>query len=99
MDGAELLEEVLDESRDVVTPLAEGRELDHDHGDPVVEIRPEAAVRHRFAQVLVAGRDQADVRPDRLASPYLDELVGLDDAEELGLQGEGQLADLAPPLP
>src|SRR6266702_223039 len=38
VNGAEPLEEVAYELRDVLPPLAERRELDHDHGDPVVQI-------------------------------------------------------------
>src|SRR5262245_60336026 len=92
--GAEALEEVADELGDVLPALAERRELDHDDSDPVVEVCPERAVRHRLAEILVTGGDQPDVGLDGLATAHLHELVSLDDAEQLRLERKGQLADL-----
>src|SRR5262245_2008246 len=91
---AEALQEMLHELGNVLAPLPEGREVDHDHRHPVVEISPERPVGHRLPQILVARRDQPDVGLDGLTSTYLDEFVRLDDAKELGLQREGKLADL-----
>jgi hypothetical protein len=55
-------EEVGGEDRDVLGALAEGRHREREVVDAVVEVVPEASERHLAAEVLVRGRDDADVR-------------------------------------
>jgi len=54
VNTAETVEEVLHKLRNVVAPLAQRWHLDHDDGDPIVQVGPEGAVRDSLAQVLVA---------------------------------------------
>src|SRR4029077_9589897 len=70
------------------------RHLDHHHRDSVVQILPKTPLPHRPPQILVRRRDQPNVRPRRLAPPYLHELPRLDHPQELRLQRHRQLADL-----
>ena len=74
--------------------LAEGRQVDGDDLQPVVEVLAEAAPLDLVVEVLVRGADEADVdgARARLADPA--DLLLLEDAEELGLEGERQVADL-----
>ena len=48
----------------------------------------------RLLQVLVGGGDQTDVHPDGLVAADPLELPGLEHAQELGLRGRAELADL-----
>ena len=56
-----LLDEVLDEHRDVVAALAQRRDADRDHVEAVVQVLLEAAVGDHLLQVAVGGGDDADV--------------------------------------
>ena len=88
--GGELAEEQLD----IGLALAEGRHLDLDGVEPVVEVFTELAPADGVEQVHVRGRDHADVRLLHLRRAHLDVLAVLEDAEQLRLRGEGQFADL-----
>ena len=69
-----LAQEVLDEQRDVLAPLAQRRNLDAHHVQAVEEIRAEAPVRHHRREVAMGRRDHPDVdghgaRPSRPGAP------------------------------
>ena len=55
----EALEEVAEEQRDVLAPLAQGRHADLDDVEAVVEVLAEAARLHLLAEVAVGGGDDA----------------------------------------
>ena len=73
----ELREEVPDQQRDVVGALAQRRQLDREHVQPVEEVAPEPPLGDLLLQVAVGGRDQAHVdahasgcrRPARTRAP------------------------------
>ena len=79
---------------DVVRPLAQGRQLQRQHVEPVQQVLAERALGHGPLQVAVAGRDQADVDRDRACAADAVDLALLDRAQELGLQARLHLADL-----
>ena len=81
-------------SEDVVEPLAQRRQRDLEHAEPVVEVLAELAALHRRVQVAVGGGDHADVGRDhaRAAEPH--ELALLEHAQQLGLHRRRHLADL-----
>ena len=83
-----------DQPRDVVRPLAQRRQHEREHVQPVVEVLAEAAVGHHPGQVAVGGRDHPHVDLDRLRAAEALELLLLQDAEQLGLQLRGDVADL-----
>jgi hypothetical protein len=85
---------VVDQPRDVLRSLAEGRHLDHEDRDPVVQVLAERALGNGRLEVLVGRGDEPDVGPDRLRPAHLGELTRLNNAEELGLKGQTQLAEL-----
>jgi hypothetical protein len=92
--GAGPREEVLGQDHDVFAALAQGRQAQRDHGQPMVEVLAHAASAQGRAQVLAGGGDHPDV--DRLVAraaqpphrPLLDRL------QQLALQGDGQEPDL-----
>ena len=88
--GGELAEEQLD----IGLALAEGRHLDLDGVEPVVEVFAKLAPADGVEQVHVRGCDHADIRLLHLRRAHLDVLAVLEDAEQLRLRGEGQFADL-----
>jgi hypothetical protein len=90
----ELRQEMIGEERDVLRPLAQGRDRDVDHGDPVVEIGAEGPASHRLPEVAVRGRDEADVHPPEAAVADPAEVLELEHAQELRLKRQAELADL-----
>ena len=59
------LHEVLGQERNLVQALAERRHHYLNHVQAVVEVFAEASRRHRLLEILVGGREDADVHLDR----------------------------------
>src|SRR5450759_3631337 len=80
-----LADEMIDQQRDVVAPLAQRRDVDGDHVQAIVQIFLEPAVAHHLPDVPVGGGDDAHVdlvaalRAERLELPLLQ------DAQQLRL--------------
>ena len=93
--AAHVLEEVIDEQRDVLAPLAQRRHVDVDHVDPVVEVLPEQPLGHHLRQGPVRGRDHAhvDAAADAVGADLL-QLARLEEAQQHALHAEAHLADL-----
>ena len=70
----EAVEEVLDEQRDVLAPIAQRRQRDRDDVEPVEQVLAELAVRDRLLQVAVGRGDDPDVDLDRLGAADAAEL-------------------------
>ena len=87
-------DEVLDQRRDVLAPLAQRRDLDVDDVEAVVEVVAELARLDLAPQVAVGGGDDADVDLDRRRGADRQDLLRLDGAQQLDLQAERQVADL-----
>ncbi len=87
-------DEVPDEERDVLGPVAQRREADREDAEAVVEVGPEAPLAHLALDVAVRGGDDPHVGPlrPRRAEPL--ELAALEDPQELRLDLEGELGDL-----
>ena len=62
--------------------------------EPEVEIVAERSRGHHLGEVAVGGGDDADVDARRLGRPDAPDLVLLEDAEQLDLGGQRQVADL-----
>lgn len=67
--SAQLVPEMADEQKNVVSPLGQGRDLDGQGVQPVAEVPPEAALLHLFFQGLVGGRHNAHVDANDPARP------------------------------
>src|SRR5262249_3157357 len=92
--AAERAPEVAAEERDVARPLAQGRELDPRDGDPEVEIVAEAARGDLAIEIAPRGAEDAHVEANEARAADALHLRALDRAEELGLEGELEIADL-----
>src|SRR6266852_4865149 len=86
-----LAQEMLAERPDVLAALAERRDLDVEHVEPVEQVGPEAPREGRATQRDVAGRDDADVQGAGPARAQPGERPLLQDAEQLGLHLQRQL--------
>jgi hypothetical protein len=85
---------VVHQQRDVLAALAQRRHLDRQHAEPVVQVLAEARLGGPVAQVAVGRRDHAHIdAPGHRAADAL-ELALLQHAQQLGLQGRRDLADL-----
>ena len=90
----EFRDEVLDEERQVLFAFGEGGDRDFDHGEAVVEVLAKELVGDRLAQVAVRRGDDADVDLACLEGADALDLLVLQGAQELGLSGDGHVADL-----
>ena len=88
------LEKMIGEDFDIPRALAERGDLDGENIEAVVEILAKFAFLNRFEKVAVRGGKDADIDFDGFISPDAFEFPLLEDAEELGLEGEGDLTDL-----
>ena len=92
--AAELREEVMREQRRVAVARGEARDADDDLGEAVEQILAETTGGDHLVEVLVRRADDADVDGDRLApADPLDDAL-LEEAQQLDLEGEGDVADL-----
>src|SRR5262245_21898434 len=89
-----LLQEMVDEEGDRVLALAQRRERDRHHVEPVVEVLAEAPVGDRLLEVAVRGRDDPGVDAHVALAAEPRELPVLQHLEQLGLQVRVHLADL-----
>ena len=71
-----------------------GGEVDVEDVEPVVEVVPELAQRHRLPERAVGGGDDPDVHLDRLDAAHPEEGAALQHPEQLDLGGRRDLADL-----
>ncbi|EDM76062.1 hypothetical protein PPSIR1_06828 [Plesiocystis pacifica SIR-1] len=89
------IDEVLDEPQAVGrAAVAQGRQLDGHDADAVVEVLAEGPGVDHGGQVPVGRADDPDVRADRGGPADALELPVLEHAQQLALEGQGQLADL-----
>src|SRR4029079_16845351 len=78
----------------VTAPLAQGREIDVEDIEPIVEIVPELAELDRLAELAVSGGEHPHVHPYRLGAAHPEERPAFEHAEQLHLHAERDLADL-----
>ena len=92
--AAHVREQQARDGLDVLAPRPERRELDGKDAQPVVEVLAERSLRNGLAQVAVGGRDDPGASPAWLVVP--DALVGvlLQDAQQLHLEVEREVAHL-----
>ena len=90
----EVDQEVLGEEEDVVPAGPERGRLHGDHIDAEVEVLAEKPFLDGGFEVTVRRRHEADVERDLLTSPDRTDGALLEGAEQLGLEREGQVADL-----
>ena len=82
----------LHQQRDVVGTLAQRRQVDREHVEPVVEIAAEFPVDNHLLEIAVGGGDQSNVGLNQLVAPQTFELLLLEDAQQFGLQFQRHIA-------
>ena len=89
-----LIQEMVDEERDVVRTLAQRRHADRNHCQAVIQIVAKRAVRDHLLEVPVGRRDDANVHLNRTGLADLVDLALLQHPKDLHLKQHRQLADL-----
>src|SRR5204863_3053275 len=92
--AAELLPEVRGEKRDVLAPPSERRKLDARHGETEEEHVAKATGMYLAVEVAARGGDDAHVDARPALAADAPDLGSLDGAEQFGLQGNVEIADL-----
>ena len=87
-------DEVRDERRNVLAPLAQRRHVNGHHVEAVVQILAEASRRDLRLDVLVRRREHAHVDLHRLRAADARHHAVLQHAQHLRLRGEAHVADL-----
>jgi len=82
------------QKRNVLPALAERRQGDVDNLQTIVNILPELARRDAGGQIPVGRGNDAYIRPDGLCTADAGDFSVLQDPEDLGLGGQGHIADL-----
>ena len=82
------------QQRDVLRPLAQRRKQDREDAEAIVQVFAERLLADGLEQVAVGRRDDADIDFDRGRPANPLELAFLQDAEQLRLRLERELADL-----
>src|SRR2546425_4903639 len=88
-------DEVAHEKRDILGPLAKGREIDRKDVQPVVEIGAKLSRLDQLLERPVRRGDDPDVAPDRVRAADPLELLLLEHAKELRLEVQRQVTHLA----
>src|SRR5258705_1273047 len=86
--------EILDESRDVLPPLTQGRDVERGHRDPVKQVHAEPVSLRLRPQILVGRGEQSELDHSRLSAPERIHLAPLQNAQQVGLQLQRHLSDL-----
>src|SRR2546430_16845036 len=85
---------MLDEHGDVVGALAEGRQMQGDDVEPVVQVRAEAAALDLFLEITIGGGDETRIDGDRFGGTDGNDLEVLEDTQELGMSRRRRLSVL-----
>ena len=92
--AAQAPEQVVGQRVDVLPALPQGRQVDAQDVDAVVQVFAEAGLTHERLDVAVGGGDDAHVDLDGLVAAQALEALVLEHAQQLGLQPEAQFAEL-----
>ena len=87
-------DEVVDQGRDVLAALAQGRSLDREDVEAIEQILAEGAGPDLLGRVAVGGRDDTDVNLDRAFGADGVNLALLQGAQQFDLHVQRQFADL-----
>ena len=80
-------------SADVVAAIAQRRQEQLEHAEAIVQVLAKSLVADVLLQVLIRGGDHADVDVDFFGRADGQEWMAFENAQQLGLAFEGQLAD------
>jgi hypothetical protein len=93
LGGGEFFEEVMAQEGDVVFAVRQGRHLQGDDVQAVVQVLAEGPLLHFFFQVFVGGRQDSDVDGDFGGPADPEEIFFLEHPEQFHLHGRGHFGD------
>ena len=85
---------MLDQRRDVGETIAQRRHTQHMHVQPIEQVLAEPSLRQLLLEIAMGRCDDARVDSDRLVRADAGDFALLEHAQELGLGGGRQIADL-----
>ncbi len=88
-----LLQEVVDQKRNVLAALAQRRHGNRNHAQAVVKILAEGVLGDLLVEIAVGGGDDAHVDGDLAGTAHRAHAALLQHAQQLDLHGQGHLAD------
>ncbi len=90
----EKIDKMQREKRDIFFPFPQGRQVDPDHVEPVVQIFTESPLSHPFFEILVGGGDDANIQVFHIGAAHALKLSLLEKSQDLCLGIELQVPDL-----
>ena len=87
-------EQLRDERRDVLRPVAQRRDAQRENGEAVIEVLSEGPFAHPLLEVAVRGGDDPHVHALGQRRSHAEHLARDEDAEQLGLKRKGHLPRL-----
>jgi hypothetical protein len=91
--AADFLDQVANEEGNVLATLAQRRDVDGENVEAIVEIAAEGALGDEPRKIAIGGGDDANVHALRAVAAEALEFLLLENAEELGLELERNVAD------
>src|SRR5438093_5266090 len=88
------MEEMVDQQRNILLALPQGWQMDGDNVQAIEEVLTETAGGDLGLEIAMGGGNDADVRLAPKRRPYRAEFAFLNQAEQLHLHFQGQVADL-----
>lgn len=98
MASGQLLDEVDGEGHDVFAALAQGRDLERYHAQPVEQVGAEAALLEHLLQRAVGCGEEADIDGAGPVLTHERDRPILESAEQLGLGGRGEIPPMTIPI-
>ena len=89
----ESLQKAFRDGDDIFFPLTEGRQLNQEHAETVVQVFPELLFFHHLLQIHVGGADDAHIHRDVFHPAHPADFVVFQGSQQLGLQCQRHVAD------
>ncbi len=81
------------QGRDVVAAFPQGRGVDGENVDAVIQVLPEGPLGNQCLEVLVGGKNESDVGFLDAGIAHRPEFAFLDDTEQFRLGGQGNIPE------
>ncbi|MEI6388619.1 MAG: hypothetical protein WCQ50_18545 [Spirochaetota bacterium] len=89
---AEFRQRVVNQEGNIMYPLTEGRHREGDHRNPAKKVLTKERTPHPFLEALVHGNHHSYIDAETPRAAYGPDLAFLEDAEEFGLEKQGNFA-------
>src|SRR3984893_16356411 len=89
-----LLQEIFDQYRDVFAAFAQGRHIDRQDIDPIVEVVTKTSIANHRAQIAIRGCNHTNIDGNLVSSAYTANSPFLQSAQKLCLHADVKLGNL-----